>query len=286
MIDILEGKNLEIKCLDKGFVRLVDSMPRLCPEGQDASFRIVQSARVSYQDGTKTVNEDRGLIRYLLRHRHSSPLEKIRFEFHFKAPLFIVAQWVRHRTGSFNFLSGRYSVMKEEFYYPEPNNVRIQSDKNKQCSEGNIEAQKAESFLQSLKEDCTYLYEMYDYDLSEGIGREQARIRLPQNLYTEGYWTVDLHNLLHFMALRCDGHAQQEIQVYGNAILSLIKQLVPTVIEAWEDYHELRGGMLLTRLEVEAFREQIRTDQFQTLKIDNKREQSEWSEKALRLGLL
>lgn len=280
MIDILSGRTLVLPCLDKGFVRLVDCLPRIVPDDQNAEFRIVQAARISYGDGTKSVNEDVGLIRYLLRHRHTTPLEKVKFEFHIKLPLFVNQQWLRHRTANINQISARYSVMKDEFYIPAEDDVRRQSTKNKQVSEGQVEMDISQDFRDGLIQDCQHLYDKYQRDLDVGIGREQARIRLPANLYTELYWTMDLHNLLHFLALRCDSHAQKEIQVYANAILELIKPIVPNVIQAWEDYHPMRQAMLLTRLELEAMKLSMHAGTIIGIKSDNKREQEEWAHKA------
>jgi thymidylate synthase (FAD) len=287
--DILDGKNLELKCLDLGFVRLLDCMPRICPQGQTADFRIVQAARVSYGDGTKTVNEDTGLIRYLMRHRHSSPTEKVRFEFHIKLPLFCMGQLIRHRMSSVNQISARYSVMKDEFYFPELDNVRAISEKNKQVSEGAVDSKIGQEFLSSLHELCEYNYEHYEASLSNNISREQARMVLPQNLYTEFYWTIDLHNLLHFLALRADAHAQQEIQIYANAIIELIKQVVPITATAWDDYHPMRGGLLLSRLEVEALKHMLHqcymgNKDIIAIESNNKREQQEWLDKIQLLG--
>lgn len=212
----------QINVLDKGFVRLVDHM------GDDAA--IVQAARVSYGEGTKTVNEDRGLIRYLLRNKHTSPLEMVEFKFHLKLPIFVARQLIRHRTANVNEVSARYSVMKEEFYLP--STVRGQSGKNKQCSEGEIKSY----FVSDLSNVCGMAYEEYEQAIKEGVSREQARMTLPVNLYTEMYWKMDLHNLLHFIRLRNHSHAQLEIQVYAKAMLELITPIVPLTVEAFNDY--------------------------------------------------
>lgn len=282
-MDILENKLLEIKCLDKGLVRLVDVMPRVLPEGQTADSAIVQAARVSYGDGTKTLNEDRGLIRYLMRHRHTTPLEMVEFKFHCKMPIFIARQWIRHRTANVNEYSGRYSVIKDEYYIPEIDNVRLQSKNNKQGGNEILTDADASTFLFYLDTNSEDSYSVYKTAIDSGISREQARMALPVNFYTEWYWKIDLHNLLHFLALRCDSHAQQEIQVYGNAMLDLIKPVVPITVEAWEDYHPMRGGMLLTRIEVEMIQKYMTSLDFQ-FNIDNKREIEEAKEKFKRLG--
>jgi thymidylate synthase (FAD) len=213
----------QINCLDKGFVRLVDVM------GSDAA--IVQAARVSYADGTKTINQDRGLIRYLLRHKHTSPLEMVEFKFHLKMPMFIARQHIRHRTANVNEVSARYSVMPDEFYLPSM--IRGQSDKNKQCSEGIIEKS---HFSAVLAESCYDSYHVYEAAIDQGVSREQARMVLPINLYTEMYWKIDLHNLLHYIRLRNHSHAQAEIQEYAKAMLDLITPIVPLTVEAFNDY--------------------------------------------------
>ena len=294
MHDVLDNvPEKTIKCLDHGFVTLVDSMPRLVPE-LTADAAIVQAARVSYGDGTKSVSEDRGLIRYLMRHQHTTPLEMVEFKFHCKMPMFVARQWIRHRTANVNEISARYSVMKDEFYIPETDNVRQQSKTNKQRGETQIAAVTADSFINELNEMDHDAYKTYEQYLDIGIAREQARMILPVNAYTEWYWKIDLHNLLHFLALRCDSHAQWEIRVFADAMLELITPIVPFVIEAWEDYHTSRGAIKLTRLEVEALRKFIDgvkpylpgCEVKSTIDTDNSREQAEWTAKAEKLGLL
>lgn len=275
-----------IKCLDKGHVTILDVMPRLVPDDRKtADYAIVQAARVSYGDGTKTINEDRGLIRYLLRHKHTTPFEMIEFKFSVKLPIFIARQMVRHRTANLNEYSGRYSMMKDEFYKPEIENVRQQSSVNKQGGSGSINETDASGFLEKIDFLCSQSYEEYEKAIQNGVAREQARMLLPVNLYTEWYWKVDLHNLLHFLALRCDAHAQWEIRVFANAMLELIKPIVPWAVEAWEDYHEHRGAIRLTKLEVDAMVSSLGGISVNSLKTDNKREQEEWKNKAATLGL-
>ena len=236
-------------------------------------------------DGTKTLNEDRGLIRYLLRHRHTTPLEMVEFKFCCKMPIFIARQWIRHRTANVNEYSGRYSLIKDEYYLPEIENVRKQSKTNKQGGNELSEFKDAEAFVLDLEEKCKLAYINYSDSIELGISREQARMFLPLNYYTEWYWKIDLHNLLHFLALRCDSHAQQEIQVYGNAMLELIKPVVPITIEAWEDYHPMRGGMLLTKLEIDCIMKSMKYQEIDTNKISNDRERKEFENKLHRLGL-
>ena len=213
----------QINVLDKGFVRLVDHM------GSDSA--IVQAARTSYGAGTKTVKEDRGLIRYLVRNAHTSPLEMVEFKFHMKMPIFIARQHIRHRTASLNEMSARYSIMKDEFFIP--SEVRGQSTSNKQCSSDELVES---SFVQELENMCHESYETYERAIASGVSREIARTVLPVNLYTEMYWKMDLHNLLHYLKLRLHPHAQKEIQVYAQAMLDLIRPIVPVAIEAFEDY--------------------------------------------------
>ena len=275
-----------IKCLDKGHVTILDVMPRLVPDDRKtADYAIVQAARVSYGDGTKTINEDRGLIRYLLRQKHTTPFEMIEIKFNVKMPIFIARQMVRHRTANINEYSGRYSMMKDEFYKPEIENVRQQSSVNKQGSGESINEVDASNFIEKIDSICNQSYEEYEKAIQNGVAREQARMLLPVNLYTEWYWKVDLHNLLHFLALRCDAHAQWEIRVFANAMLELIKPIVPWAIEAWEDYHEHRGAIRLTKLEVDAMVSSLGGISVNSLKTDNKREQEEWKTKAAMLGL-
>jgi len=279
-----------IKCLDHGHVTLIDVMPRMVPESQKTSdYAIVQAARVSYGDGTKSFNEDRGLIRYLMRHVHTTPFEMVEFKFHMKMPIFIARQAVRHRTANINEYSGRYSVMKDEFYKPDLDNVRQQSKTNKQGSEGKIENIDAQGFLANLDEICLKSYQAYEQGLNNGVAREQSRMILPVNLYTEWYWKIDLHNLFHFLGLRCDKHAQWEIRVFADAMLGLITPIVPWAVEAWDDYHDHRGAKKFTRLELEALRRYVGWNVEGTapqIESENKRERAEWKEKAALLGLI
>lgn len=294
MFDLMEKiPNKTIQCLDHGFVTLVDFMPRLVPdETATADFAICQAARVSYGNGTKTVNEDRGLIRYLMRLDHTSPIEMIDFKLHCKMPLFVARQWIRTRTVSVNEASARYSIMKDEFYVPSLDNVRKQSKTNKQGGTEQIEKTTADDFVGYIESLCEETYADYVKYIEEGVSREQARMVLPVNLYTEWYWKINLLNLLRFLALRSDHHAQWEIQIYANAIIELIKPIIPITLEAWEDYNYLRGAIKLTRLEVEALSKYIQGfnsfahQPFPEINSDNKREKSEWAEKAKKLGVI
>jgi thymidylate synthase (FAD) len=293
MHDVLTNvANPTIHCLNKGFVKIIDTMPRLVPEGQKtADGAVVQMARVSYGEGTKTVNEDRGLIRYLMRHAHTTPFEGVEFKFHCKMPIFVARQWIRHRTANVNEVSGRYSVLADDFYFPEESNVREQSTRNKQGGDDTAEIATAQSFLAYLDRLCINSYDAYEDYLEQGVSREQARMCLPLNLYTEWYWKIDLHNLFHFLALRCDSHAQWEIRVFADAMLEMIKPIVPWCVEAWDDYHPMRGALKLTRLEVEAVRRMLtaysneQPGDIPQIESDNKREKQEWEAKAALLGI-
>lgn len=275
--DVMGGAaRWEIRVHDHGLVALVDVMPRLVPEGKTADFAIVQAARVSYGQGTKQVNEDRGLIRYLARHRHTTPFEMVEFKFHHVMPIFVARQWIRHRTANVNEYSARYSVVKDRFYRPSLENVRRQSTGNRQGGDEPIDALTAREFLDYL-ERAESLYADYEKLVEKGVSRELARIALPVSVYTEWYWKIDLHNLLHFLSLRMDPHAQAEIRDYACAMFELIKPIVPVAAEAFVDYH--LESMQLTRLEIESIRDG------KPLATENRRESAEWMEKRRRLGL-
>ncbi len=231
-ITVLEGEALldkTLPVLDHGFVRLVDYM------GSDA--RIVQSARVSYGEGTKTVREDKGLISYLLRNSHMSPFEQVIFTFHLKMPIFVARQLVRHRTARMNEISGRYSVMKDECYVPAPERVRFQSVTNRQGSSAEeVPAELTEEVRELLAKGQKEAYENYGEMIEKGLARELARVNLPLSLYTEMYWQIDLRNLLHFIRLRLDGHAQYEIRVYAEAMSKAVKAICPFTWEAFQNH--------------------------------------------------
>jgi thymidylate synthase (FAD) len=206
----------EFPVLDKGFIRLVDYM------GGDA--RIVQSARVSYGDGTKTVREDEGLIDYLLRHQHTSPFEQVSLTFHVKLPIFVARQWIRHRTARVNEISGRYSIMKDECYIPAAEDVCFQSNDNKQGrSTEAVPEETVQAVRAQLERTQKQAFGDYNALIEQDIARELARINLPLSTYTEWYWQIDLHNLFHFLRLRCDSHAQKEIRVYAEVMLEICR---------------------------------------------------------------
>ena len=236
-----------IKCLDKGFVRLVDSMG-----GDDA---IVQAARVSYGKGTSKVSQDRGLIRYLMRHRHTTPFEMVEFKFHCKMPIFVARQWVRHRTANINEYSLRYSEARDEFYYPDPKHIQLQSALNKQGRTGKIPKKLTDKVLQYFKEISERSFEMYQELNEAGLARELIRAILPVNLYTEWYWKNDLHNLLHFISLRSDSHAQYEIRVFSDAMAESVQKVAPFAWEAYQDY--VVQGMRFSRIEQSLLEKQL-----------------------------
>jgi len=219
--------DVEIPVLDKGFVRLVDYM------GSDQ--RIVQAARVSYGEGTKSFRQDKGLINYLLRNEHTSPFEQVILTFHTKMPIFVARQWVRHRTARLNEISGRYSIMKDEFYLPDEAQMRGQSDDNKQARSDEV-VEGAADMISEMAEDQKLVYSHYEEMIEKGLAREIARNNLPLSLYTEWYWQCDLHNLFHFLALRMDSHAQYEIRVYAEAMAKCAKAVAPMAYEAFEEH--------------------------------------------------
>ncbi|MEJ6586621.1 MAG: FAD-dependent thymidylate synthase [Pelagibacterales bacterium] len=241
-----------LQALDHGFVRVIDYM------GDDTA--IVQSARVSYGKGTKKITNDKGLIKYLMRHWHSTPFEMCEIKLHVKLPIFIARQWIRHRTANVNEYSARYSILDKEFYIPSVENLASQSQVNKQGRAENLSPEEAEKVINILKSDAEQTYNNYEVMLNEnsdgetldegsmGIARELARMNLTLNTYTQWYWKIDLNNLLHFLALRADAHAQYEIRVYADIILDIVKKWVPITYEAFEDYRV--GGTQLSAKEI------------------------------------
>ena len=226
--------------LDHGFVRVVDYM------GDDQA--VVQAARVSYGKGTTRVSEDRGLIRYLMRHRHSTPFEMCEIKLHVKLPMFIARQWIRHRTASINEYSARYSVLDKEFYIPDAKDLAVQSVSNRQGRGGVLSEKDSNEALEMLKRDAEKCFDTYEYLLNEksngdiidnnrdGLARELARINLTLNTYTQWYWKTNLHNLMNFIYLRADSHAQYEIRVYADIIYDIMKAWVPITAEAFSSY--------------------------------------------------
>lgn len=256
----------EFPCLNHGFVRLIDYM------GTDES--IVQAARVSYGKGTKQVHQDRGLIRYLLRHHHTTPFEMVDFKFHCKLPIFVARQWIRHRTASVNEYSFRYSEAIDQFYIPEPDAIRIQSKTNKQG--GSAEAVPPElqhKVLDILKRNASQSYDDYLEMEQADIARELARIHLPVSIYTEWYWKINLHNLLHFLQLRLHPTAQYEIRVYAEAIAEIVKIAVPLTWEAFEDY--MLHSVYFSKIEMDILRQAL----------TNLQHAPNWMELAVEAGL-
>lgn len=278
LVDLMGGAaRLEVKVHEHGLIALVDCMPRLAPEGQTGDSAIVQAARVSYGQGTKKVSEDRGLIRYLLRHRHTTPFEMVELKFHCAMPIFVARQWIRHRTANVNEYSARYSIVPDRFYAPSRESIRQQSATNRQGGETPVDDATAEEFLAYLDR-AEQAYKEYLSFTERGVARELARIALPQSAYTEWYWKCDLHNTLRFLSLRIDAHAQAEIRDYAKAMLALIEPIVPMTVEAFRDYE--MESLRLTRLEIEA----LRAGKAE-LDTTNKREQAEWAAKREKLGM-
>lgn len=218
----------EHKVLDHGFIRVVDYM------GSDSA--IVQAARVSYGKGTKKISQDEALIKYLMRHHHTTPFEMCEIKFHVKLPIFVARQWIRHRTANVNEYSARYSILDNEFYIPKPEQIAKQSDNNKQGSGEAFDPDTSKEIIDSLINDSNLVYSHYEKFIEQGLAREIARTNLTLNYYTQFYWKIDLHNLLHFLKLRADKHAQYEIRVYAEVMLDIIKKWVPLAYNAFVEY--------------------------------------------------
>ncbi len=247
-----------IPILDHGFIRVVDYM------GNDTS--IVQAARVSYGKGTKKVSTDSGLIKYLMRHWHSTPFEMCEIKYHVKLPIFIARQWIRHRTANVNEYSARYSILDKEFYLPKTENLAAQSQSNRQGRGDVLKGEQAKKVLNLLKNDAEQTYNNYEMMLNErydgsvidekevGLARELARMNLTLNTYTQWYWKTDLLNLMNFLRLRADHHAQYEIRTYADAMLDTLKKWVPITYEAFMDYRvggtevSAKGKIILQKL--------------------------------------
>ena len=241
--------------LDHGFVRVIDYM------GDDAA--ICQAARVSYGKGTKSVQNDEGLIRYLMRHWYSTPFEMCEIKLHVKLPVFVARQWIRHRTANVNEYSARYSILDREFYIPAPEQLAAQSVINNQGRGETLSAEEAARVLEYLKGDAARCYDHYEEMIGQegqqGLARELARMNLPANIYTQWYWKVDLHNLFHFLRLRADAHAQYEIRVYAEEICRLVADWVPAAYGAFEDYR--MGGATLSSKAIDCVRRMLKGEQ-------------------------
>jgi thymidylate synthase (FAD) len=243
--------------LDHGFVRVIDYM------GDDAA--ITQAARVSYGKGTKAVQNDEGLIRYLMRHWHSTPFEMCAIKLHVKLPVFVARQWIRHRTANVNEYSARYSILDREFYIPATEHLNKQSVVNNQGRGETLSELDSRRVLEMLKADSTRAYDNYEIMIKDdkqggiSLARELARMNLPANIYTQWYWKVDLHNLFHFLRLRADSHAQYEIRVYADEICRLVADWVPYAYKAFKDYR--LGGAQLSQPAVEALRKMLKGEE-------------------------
>lgn len=267
--------------LDHGFVRVVDYM------GDDNA--VVQAARVSYGRGTKRKTEDQGLINYLMRHRHSTPFEMCEIKFHVKLPMFVARQWIRHRTANVNEYSARYSILDKEFYVPGPEHLAAQSSDNRQGRASVIDGAYAQEVLDLLKSDALQAYQHYEYLLNEndsdptrpGLARELARMNLPVNFYTQWYWKIDLHNLMHFLSLRADSHAQYEIRAYAQTMLDILEAWVPLTHEAFMNYRV--GGGHISAKGLAVVKRLIAQEEVK--REESGLSQREWSELMHVLGL-
>ncbi|MGV2432189.1 MAG UNVERIFIED_CONTAM: FAD-dependent thymidylate synthase [Rickettsiaceae bacterium] len=275
-----------IKLLDHGFIRVIDYM------GDDSA--IVQAARVSYGKGTKQTSQDQGLINYLMRHRHTTPFEMCDIKFHIKLPIFVARQWIRHRTASVNEYSARYSILGNEFYVPERENLAAQSKSNRQGrADQSLPPHLADKVLSMLKDDATKCYDHYIEMMNEdedgniidentiGLTRELARMNLTLNYYTEWYWKINLHNLFHFIALRADPHAQYEIRVYADAMLNIVKAWVPFAYSAFEEYR--MNASNFSRKEIIAIKSMIKGDK--VTEENSGLTKREWQEFTSKLSL-
>ncbi|GIW41712.1 MAG: flavin-dependent thymidylate synthase [Candidatus Binatia bacterium] len=276
---------LPFPVLDHGFVRVVDYM------GDDSA--VVQAARVSYGKGTKRLRDDVGLIRYLLRHSHTTPFEMCEIKFHVKLPIFVARQWIRHRTANVNEYSARYSILDKEFYVPAPEHLATQSRGNRQGRGEVLEGEEAARVLRLLREDAERAYAHYEEMLNErqdgtildpsrkGLARELARMNLSLNFYTQWYWKIDLHNLIHFLELRADEHAQYEIRAYAEVILDIVRRWVPITYEAVRDYR--LGGFRISRGGLEAVRRMLAGERVRPEDVGLS--PREWRELRTKLGL-
>jgi len=273
-----------VPVLDHGFIRVIDYM------GDDSA--IVQAARVSYGRGTKRVSEDRGLIRYLMRHRHTTPFEMCEIKYHCKLPIFVARQWIRHRTANVNEYSARYSILDNEFYIPNAEHLASQSDANRQGRSRVLEGEEAQRVLYLLRDDAENAYMHYAEMLNEntreqklyperrGLARELARMNLSLNFYTQWYWKIDLQNLMHFLELRADPHAQYEIRAYAEAMLETVRHWVPHTFQAFMDYGI--GGVRLSSGALEIVKRLVNGESVR--REDTDLSVREWSELMTILG--
>lgn len=259
--------------LDHGFVRVIDYM------GNDDA--IVQAARVSYGTGTKSVREDEGLIRYLMSHQHTTPFEMCEIKIHVKLPIFVARQWIRHRTANVNEYSARYSILDEEFFVPAADQLQQQSAINRQGRDGALSAEQSERVRELIRNEAVRDYANYisllDQETGQGIARELARIGLGLNFYTQWYWKIDLHNLLNFLQLRSDPHAQAEIRAYAEVLLEVVKRWVPATFGAFDEYR--LGAVNLSRTSLELVRAMLQGQDTNHLRSQmSRRELSDFDE--------
>lgn len=269
-----------IPVLDHGFVRVIDYM------GDDSA--IVQAARVSYGRGTKKILEDKALINYLMRHRHTTPFEMCEIKLHVKLPIFVARQWIRHRTASVNEYSARYSILDKEFYLPLAEDLAVQSSTNMQGRGASLSKKEASEVLTILKNDALQSFASYEKllnldeygniidDHKEGLSRELARINLPLGAYTQWYWKIDLHNYMHFLSLRADKHAQTEIRKYAGKMLNIMRRWTPITYDAFLQYR--MGGVHLSKKALAVVRNLIKGEKVSRETFDMSR--GEWSELA------
>jgi thymidylate synthase (FAD) len=247
LTDVFSSIETEKTINEIGCIKLVDAMPRYCHEGYTPDDAIAQAARVSYGAGTSTRRTNDKLIRYLMRHKHMTPFEMIQLKFYVKCPMFTATQWLRHRSGSFNQESARYSVILDEFYMPNHDSIRHQSTVNRQGSSSIIENQ--EKIVETIKKSYDHSYNSYKTNMDEGLSREQSRIVLPEGRYTKFYWSVNLRNLFHFLELRMHETAQGDIRNYANAIHEIISNFCPISLKAFDDYQ--RCVITISNCEIE-----------------------------------
>lgn len=299
LYDIMNGRRTEIKIGEYGIVGMIDTMPRLVKQGQTLDHAVLQAARTSYgQHSTeKSDAENRGLIRYLFRKNHVTPFEMVNVKWFHRLPIFVARQLIRHRTASVNEFSMRYKEPKDEFFVPSIEGVRKQSKNNKQGSEGPVDPDDASHFIHDCNSIATDAFQRYECAVKGGIGKEMARVMLPLSIFTEWFWELDLNNIMRFLALRMDKHAQKEIRDYADAMYELLSPLAPWSFEAFNDFSEYRGGLKLSRLEVEVLVDIIARyrslNHAVPLEISSelsaaatKGEQQEWFEKRSLLGLV
>jgi len=277
---IINLENSEIKVLDKGFVRLVDCMPRLIPSGSEklrCDYAIAEAARVSYGGETKSEQENIRLVRYLLKNKHTSPFEMVKFKFHLKLPIFVQRQLIRHRTANVNEISGRYTQLNDEFY--EPAVLRAQSKSNKQGSSSEPIEMTDEliEYYDKYMKTNDEIYKLYNTLVENGVAKELARICLPQNIYTELYWCMDLHNLLHFLDLRKSPHAQYEIREYANALETLIGDVCPITVAAYREYFV--DSVTFSKKELKLVKSYMNNTESHIGMFPTKREENEFIEK-------